>query len=65
MSINQLLHHHQLAQMNAGQARSATDRETYFDLVGYYAKRIGQWRRAQGLTDAGWPGAREQRWNAD
>lgn len=65
MTINQLLHHHQLAKLNAGQAGSADASKTYFDLVGYYADRIGQWRRDRGLSDAGWPGAREQRWDAD
>lgn len=55
MNLNQLLHNHQRAKMNARQARSKEDRETYFDLVGYYAKRITDWRRAQGLSDIGWP----------
>lgn len=55
MNLNQLLHNHQRAKMNARQARSKGGRETYFDLVGYYAKRITDWRRAQGLSDIGWP----------
>ena len=40
MDLNQLLSNHQRALMNANQARSMTDKTTYFDLVGYYAKRI-------------------------
>lgn len=55
MTLNQLLHNHQRAKLHAQQARSNVDRETYFDLVGYYAKRITDWRRAKGLSDMGWP----------
>ncbi|GGD44615.1 hypothetical protein [Croceicoccus pelagius] len=55
MNLNQLLHNHQRAKLNARQVRSSEDRETYFDLVGYYAKRITDWRRTKGLSDIGWP----------
>ncbi|AKM08766.1 hypothetical protein [Croceicoccus naphthovorans] len=55
MNLNQLLHNHQLAQLNAQHAQSCNDRETYFDLVGHYAKRITEWRRANALSVAGWP----------
>lgn len=65
MTINQLLYHHQLAKINARQTGSADARETHFDLVRYYADHIGDWRRAHGLSDAGWPGAREQNWDAN
>lgn len=59
MDMNQLLFNHQVAQMNADRPGLEALRETHFDLVGYYAKRITAWRRAQGLSDIGWP--REQR----
>lgn len=55
MNLNQLLYNHQLAKLNAGQARVGADRDTYFDLVGYYAKRLTEWRRANGLSEIGWP----------
>ncbi len=55
MPINQLLFDHQLAMLRAQRARSLQDRDTYLELVGYYAKRITDWRRANGLPEAGWP----------
>lgn len=56
MPINDLLRHHQLARINAAEAEASEDRETYFDLVGYYAGRIRQWREDEGLPNEGWPG---------
>ena len=55
MDINQLLHNHQLAKLNAQFAFLREDRETNFDLVRHYAKRITAWRESAGLSDAGWP----------
>lgn len=55
MAINELLYDHQLAMLNAQRAQSLEDRDTYLDLVGYYAKRITAWRRANGLSETGWP----------
>ena len=45
MTLEQLIHNHELAKANAARSTSAEERETYFDLVAYYAKRI---REAQG-----------------
>ncbi len=55
MDLNQLLYNHQLAKLNAGHTPPGGDRDTYFDLVGYYARRITEWRRANGLSEIGWP----------
>lgn len=54
MNINQLLYNHQLAKLNAQQATSGKDGGVYFDLVGYYDRRIIAWRRARGLSELGW-----------
>lgn len=54
MDLNQLLRNHQLAKRNAESAHSQRERTTYFDLVGYYAKRITAWRRAKGVAEASW-----------
>jgi len=54
MNLDQLLHNHRLAESNAQRAQSLQDRDTYFDLVGHYARRITQWRRAHGLSEAQW-----------
>ena len=40
MTLEQLIRNHELAKANAARAESADERETYFDLVAYYAKRI-------------------------
>ena len=59
MPLNQLLHQHQLAKLNAATAETASARASYRDLAGDYASRIGAWRRTEGLPEAGWPsGAR-------
>ncbi len=55
MDLNQLLYNHQLAMLNAQQASSCERRESHFDLVVYYAKRIRAWRDAKGLSGVGWP----------
>ena len=55
MDLNQLLYNHQLAMLNAQRANARESRATYFDLVGYYAKRIRAWRQAEGLPSVGWP----------
>jgi hypothetical protein len=54
MDLNELLSNHQRALMNARQARSMVDKKTYFDLVGYYAKRIQAYRDRLGLPRASW-----------
>ncbi len=45
MTLEQLIRNHELAKANAARSSSAEERETYFDLAAYYAKRI---RAAQG-----------------
>lgn len=54
MDLNQLLYNHQLAKMNASRSASNEDRETYFDLVGYYEKRIATFKSSVGLSATGW-----------
>jgi len=54
MDLNQLLYHHQIALMNERTSTDRTGRETYFDLVEYYAKRIRDTRRANGAVAQGW-----------
>ena len=44
MTLNELLGNHRRAQVNAMSAGSRDARETYFDLVAYYAKRIREAR---------------------
>lgn len=40
MTLDQLIFNYELAKINAARSGSSKDRETYFDLVGYYEKRI-------------------------
>ncbi|MEL1251247.1 hypothetical protein [Aurantiacibacter gilvus] len=49
MDLNQLLANHRRALHNQRSACSLQDRNTYFDLVGYYAERIHKHRLATGL----------------
>lgn len=53
MTLEQLIRNHELAKANAARSTSAEERETYFDLVAYYAKRIraAQSRSGRHLTD--------------
>jgi hypothetical protein len=44
MTLNELLGNHRRAQVNAMNAGSRDGRDTYFDLVAYYAKRIREAR---------------------
>ncbi|MBD2840890.1 hypothetical protein [Erythrobacter rubeus] len=54
MDLNELLYQHQRAVMNERQSTDRADRETYFDLVDYYAKRIRESRREGGVVDHRW-----------
>ena len=40
MTLDQLIFNYELAMANAARSGSLEDRKTYFDLVGYYARRI-------------------------
>lgn len=52
MTLDQLIFNYELAKTNAARSGSLEDRETYFDLVGYYAKRIrGSSRQGSSILD--------------
>lgn len=40
MTLDQLIFNYELAKTNAARSDSLEDRKTYFDLVGYYERRI-------------------------
>ena len=46
MTLDQLILNYELAKTNAARPGSLEDRKTYFDLVGYYEKRIRAARTA-------------------
>ncbi|KTE18858.1 hypothetical protein ATE67_17380 [Sphingopyxis sp. H050] len=52
MDINQLLYHHQMALMAAGQAQRDGNTLPNFDLPRHYAKRIDEYREVRGLSGA-------------
>jgi hypothetical protein len=54
MDLNQLLHQHQVALINLGEAHTEDDRMSRFDLVGQYAKRIREFRVGAGLPPQVW-----------
>jgi hypothetical protein len=54
MTLDQLIFNYELAKANAVRSGSLVDRETYFDLVGYYEKRI---RAARAGSFQSWTGA--------
>jgi hypothetical protein len=54
MDLNELLANHQRAVMNQRASNTRADRETYFDLVEYYARRIRNHRRSSGVGDHRW-----------
>lgn len=56
MDLNALYFHHQIALSNAASGSSHDDRETYFDLARYYARRIRDTREAMGRDFPGWRG---------
>ena len=53
MTFDQLVFNYELAKANAARSGSCEDRETYFDLVGYYEKRI---KAARSQAVAFWTG---------
>ena len=55
MDVNRLLHDHQMAKLNAQYAVSGRDRDDSTNLIGKYAAQITAWRKAEGLSDTGWP----------
>ena len=54
MTLEQLIRNHELAKANAARSTSAEERETYFDLVAYYAKRIREAQSGDGRYVADW-----------
>jgi hypothetical protein len=54
MDINQLFAQHQRALFEAHAAHSAEARQTCFDLVEHYARRIGEYRNGLQLPAYRW-----------
>ena len=54
MTLEQLIRNHELAKANATRSTSAEERETYFDLVAYYAKRIRETKNGDGRYVVDW-----------
>lgn len=54
MTLEQLIRNYALAKANAARSGSAEERETYFDLVSYYAKRIRAARNKGGRHVTEW-----------
>lgn len=55
MPMNKFLFDHQLAAMNADLSGTAEERGARVALVGSRAKRMADWRMANGLSNTGWP----------
>ncbi len=55
MPMNQFLFDHQLAAMRADRSGSAGERKEAFEAMAGRAKRIAEWRKANGLSNLGWP----------
>lgn len=55
MPMNKFLYDHQLAVMKADGSGTAEERNATANLVGSRAKRMADWRKANGLSNAGWP----------
>ena len=55
MPMNQFLFDHQLAAMKADRSGCVEDRVDAADLMGARAKQLAEWRKANGLSDLGWP----------
>ena len=55
MPMNKFLFDHQLAVMKIDHSGTAEQRKDAIDLLEERAKRIGDWRRTNGLSAHGWP----------
>lgn len=57
MTLDQLIFNYELAKANAALSASLEDRKTYFDLVGYYERRIrARSDRGGSVLDQHFPG---------
>lgn len=54
MTLEQLIRNHEQAKANAARSRSAEERETYFDLVTYYAERIRAAKKRGARQETHW-----------
>lgn len=54
IDLNQLFASHQTALFNAAQADCSSERQTYRDLVDYYAERIRNFREAAEMPHYRW-----------
>lgn len=55
MPMNQFLFDHQLAAMKIDRSGSKAQRKKSVELMGSQAKQITEWRKANGLSNIGWP----------
>lgn len=55
MPMNQFLFDHQLAAMKIDGSGTAEMRKKSVELMGVQAKQITDWRKANGLSNIGWP----------
>ncbi|XUU59966.1 hypothetical protein ACRAQ6_10350 [Erythrobacter sp. HA6-11] len=55
MPMNQFLFDHQVAAMKVDRSGSPEERKEISELIGTRAKRIAEWRKANGLSNQGWP----------
>lgn len=55
MPMNQFLFDHQISAMKADRSGTADERRALFQETGDQAGRIAAWRKANGLSNVGWP----------
>lgn len=55
MPMNQFLFDHQLAAMKIDRSGTIDERTNAINQLGKRAKRIADWRKANGLSNLGWP----------
>lgn len=55
MPMNQFLFDHQLAAMKIDGSGTAEMRKKSVELMGIQARQITNWRKANGLSNIGWP----------
>ena len=55
MPMNRFLFDHQLAAMKVDGSSSSEERKGAVELAGTRAKKMAEWRKANGLSNVGWP----------